>query len=480
MLAASAALASTAMAAQFVMYTPADSCDAIDRMDAIVNPGEIAAHTHQVFGANRASPNMTYDSLQESTCTTVGSAAHDANGADKSVYWHPSLYAEANDGSGYIRITSGGHKLYYRDVGNDADKKADPFEFPKNFHMVAGDQQRRTPDEDLDHQKIIEWICHTSGGQIPGVDQKSGFPKDVSDCDAYPGFVGSIHFPHCWNGQEPQPTQKDHMAYPEGDVQGGRCPSTHPIRLPHIFMENFFDLHKVANKIKPDSFVLSQGDPTGYGMHADFFNGWEMGAIPRLYEDCPQPYYGNSDIGTCPAFEKMKMGVKNTDCKVDVNFEENNDTPGKYLPGCNPISKVHPAPKHEAAALGVCSNECNMLGGDDDSSYAPAAYAPVAQKHADSYQKHAPAPPSDGSSDKASKTTFTTNVVAPAPTPYHKPAKAAKPEDDTVVWVTEVITVTAKVDGPAPTHDSPAPPSYAKDRRVNHLKYHKHHHPGKN
>ncbi|MGG6498559.1 UNVERIFIED_CONTAM: DUF1996 domain-containing protein, partial [Bacteroidetes bacterium 56_B9] len=81
--------------------------------------------------ASNAASDMTYESLQKSKCTTVGNAAGAGNAADKSVYWVPSLFGQAKDGSGYVRIPSGGHKLYYRDVGNANDKKAEPFEFPK-------------------------------------------------------------------------------------------------------------------------------------------------------------------------------------------------------------------------------------------------------------------------------------------------------------------------------------------------------------
>ncbi|KAF7194619.1 hypothetical protein HII31_04125 [Pseudocercospora fuligena] len=359
-----AAMASTAMGAQFVMYTPGGDDTAVERMDSIVTPGGISAHVHQIFGANKMSPDMTYDSLQESDCTTVSNAAGDGNAADKSVYWHPALFAEASDGSGYIRIPTSGHKLYYRDVGNTADKKADPFEFPKGFRMVAGDQTLRAANSDSQHQTITEWICHSSGSQNKG--ENGGFPTGVSDCDAYPGFNGAIHFPHCWNGEDfDQSKPGAHVSYPEGDVQAGPCPSSHPIRVPHIFIENQFDLHKVKDQVKPDSFVLAQGDPTGYGWHADFFNGWESGAIPELMKSCPAPYYGNADIGTCPSFKKFS--TKSSDCKLKTTFDEDVSGPTKFLPGCNPISSTSPAPKMSIAALGVCTDTCSAASGSSGS-----------------------------------------------------------------------------------------------------------------
>ncbi|GIZ45513.1 hypothetical protein CKM354_000867600 [Cercospora kikuchii] len=452
--AAAAALATTAHAAQFVMYSPGSDIDLVERADAIVTPGKISAHVHQIFGASNAASDMTYESLQKSKCTTVGNAAGAGNAADKSVYWVPSLFGQAKDGSGYVRIPSGGHKLYYRDVGNANDKKAEPFEFPKGFFMVAGDQTRRAANNDS-RVLTTEWICHCKSGQNNGVDQKTGFPADVSNCDSYPGFAGSLHFPHCWNGKMPKVNDNSHMAYPEGDVQSGPCPSSHPTRLPHIFLENFYDLAKVADKIKPNSFSLSQGDPTGYGLHADFFNGWDEGAIPKLFDDCPQPYYGNSDVGTCPSFQGFD--TKNTDCKLTPEFKENVDSPGKYLPGCNPITTDNPAQKMKPAPLGVCSNECTPASGASEDS--PASYE---------------APPSYGSSksQKTQSTTLATKQAASTPAGYSKPEapKADEKDDDNVVYVTAMVTVTA------PGEAAATPAGYAQHKRHEHIHRHKRHH----
>ncbi len=202
--ASAALLLSQVQANQFVMYTgtTVDNGDdnAVERADPIIAPGILSQHVHQIFGSNGFAPGVTYESLQKSSCTTVGAANGDSNIADKSIYWHPALFAEASDDSGYIRIPTLGHKFYYKDAGSGT--KREPFEFPQGFRMLAGNPFMRAPG-DLPSQNITQWVCHASSGWNQGT--AGGFPDDVTDCDQYPGFNGAIHFPHCWNGADFNP-----------------------------------------------------------------------------------------------------------------------------------------------------------------------------------------------------------------------------------------------------------------------------------
>lgn len=225
-----AALAAAAAAQQFVQYTPGGDDTSVQRIDPIITPGQymypdhrygiltflpgkLAGHVHQLFGANRLSPELTYESLQQSSCTTVGAADGTGNSQDKSIYWHPAMYAKKSDGSGdYMKIPTSGHKLYYKNAGSG--KAREPFEFPRGFRMIAGDPFMRGPaPADGGRQNITQWICHGSNGRNQGTD--GGFPTGITDCDAYPGFNGAIHFPHCWNGNDYNPANPSaHMEYP--------------------------------------------------------------------------------------------------------------------------------------------------------------------------------------------------------------------------------------------------------------------------
>lgn len=160
-LASSAAwLLSQAVAQQFVMYTPVVDDTTVQRIDPILAPGTISQHVHQVFGSNALKPKVTYDSLQTAGCTTVGDASGNGNAADKSIYWHPALFMEAKNDTGYVRVPTAGHKLYYKNAGTGTPRS--PFEFPKGFRMLAGNPFMRAPAENVQRQNITQWICHDS------------------------------------------------------------------------------------------------------------------------------------------------------------------------------------------------------------------------------------------------------------------------------------------------------------------------------
>ena len=158
---------------------------------------------------------------------------------------------ERKDGPGYIRVPTNGHKLYYLDIGRG--EKVQPFEFPHGFRILAGDPFLRGPASNPD---ITLWKCSTGGAYNVGDD--GGFLTRVFTCSDYPYFYNSVEFPHCWNGNDFNPSDPAaHMAYPDGDIRGGSCPSSHPKRLPHLFIENFFNLDSVADQVKADSFTLA-------------------------------------------------------------------------------------------------------------------------------------------------------------------------------------------------------------------------------
>lgn len=78
-----------------------------ERADPIVNPGQVAGHAHTIMGGNGFGFSMDFRQARASTCTTCRVTA------DRSNYWVPSLYYQAQNGS-FISVKQvGGALIYY-------------------------------------------------------------------------------------------------------------------------------------------------------------------------------------------------------------------------------------------------------------------------------------------------------------------------------------------------------------------------------
>jgi len=71
------------------------------------------------------------------------------------------------------------------------------------------------------------------------------------------------------------------MAYPtSGSVRDGACPLSHPVRLPSIQLEYTWYTSSAIPGIPLEGNVFwAFGDSTGYGIHADFVNGWDIDVL---------------------------------------------------------------------------------------------------------------------------------------------------------------------------------------------------------
>lgn len=385
---------------QFVQYSPTEYSAtqddfAIQRFDPILNPSGPAAHVHQFFGASNLGQNMTTKSLQQSKCTNVGSGS-DGNSQDMSTYWIPALYAKSSASGSkdqYVKIKSRGHKLYYQWRGSSSDQQIVPFGFPADFRMIGGNSFARSADPTAG-KNIVQWICHTENSDSTWVygDDYGSFPKGVKYCHGADGLAVTIQMPHCWNGQAfDAKNPSAHISYAKGDPVNGDCPTLHPIKLPHIFIENFFQFDSdQAATVELDSFVLAAGDTTGYSFHLDFFNGWQDGAIDTLMKNSmdQQVNHGagpNEAIVALPAYKGD--GKVSSNCKPDnglIYSEANLNGPRANLPGCNPIQAAPgPAYRYAVGALGITDDSTCVKGalGDahvESGNYPDDGSAPVA------------------------------------------------------------------------------------------------------
>ncbi|CCF43533.1 WSC domain-containing protein, partial [Colletotrichum higginsianum] len=129
------------------------------------------------------------------------------------------------------------------------------------------------------------------------------------------------------------------MAWPsrKGASSGGRknCPEGW-IHVPHMFFEVYFDTPKFAGRWTPGQgaqpFVLSNGDASGYSLHADFIAAWDQDVLQQIIDNCNA---GSSGMDKCPGL--LKGLNTNKDCKIDSPLQEVTDGILDKLPGDNPL-----------------------------------------------------------------------------------------------------------------------------------------------
>lgn len=178
--------------------------------------------------------------------------------------------------------------------------------------------------------------------------QKETNGMEQTDC--INGLRAQVHFQSCWDGLNLYKSDQSHVAYMSG-IDNGKCPSTHPVPLPHLF----FEVYYFPNKIRQDGgeFVWSMGDTTGYGFHGDFLNGWNSTTLKNaidakclttgssgLIDDCPifKPYHWNTASWNCPQRHPM------IDEPMNGMIDE--------LPGCIKITR---GPENAASSDMSCS-----------------------------------------------------------------------------------------------------------------------------
>ncbi|KAF2629663.1 hypothetical protein BU25DRAFT_321993, partial [Macroventuria anomochaeta] len=300
------------------------------RIDPALYPGEQSPHLHSFDGGNALSTSSNFDGQMGSTCTTARIKS------DKSLYWRSTLFWNGNN-TGFYRVPEKAAKIYYK--SGDGSAWANVTEFPEDFNMIAGDPLKRS---DGDNPGGIRWACH----QPDGRDDKiftNNFPTGFQSCNY--GFATEVTFPSCWNGQKLNPSDPSaHMAYPtNGGVGLENCPTTHrAARFPTIFIEFWYDISSFDGQYSSSSspWILSNGDPTGYSMHADFLNGWEKGVLAKATGET-----GGCNCGCSCGNDEMKQcfGTDNVNDDGDSNFKQCSASPSdattRYdkLPGCNPI-----------------------------------------------------------------------------------------------------------------------------------------------
>ncbi|BEI82053.1 hypothetical protein CcaverHIS002_0212130 [Cutaneotrichosporon cavernicola] len=306
-----------ARAGTFVVDVPGTLT--VSRMDPIANPA----------GLNTPEEQLAAE------CTTV------QIGDDKSNYWAPSLYwINAN---GTYTLLPHALKIYYLFQTGVQKTHA----FPPGLRMISGIAMRRDPGHIAAQGFDINMSPYNA--DIPYNHQY--LPNGTTYPDPPPGnyIHMNIGFPFC--GRADQALDSDgHFSHMSWGIDGGgnwepnnhigKCPESHPILYPRIFLENFYyitpEMKAQWNKSGPN-FILSNGDTTGVTFHADFVNGWKTETLQAAVEEC---FDTGHDIGSCAPFVPTLNATENErQCRYqgqipaeDVGFSG----PIEHLPGCNP------------------------------------------------------------------------------------------------------------------------------------------------
>ncbi|KAF2015096.1 WSC-domain-containing protein [Aaosphaeria arxii CBS 175.79] len=297
-----------------------------ERIDPIVNPGAVSGHLHTISGGSGFGPSMTFEQARNSTCSSCQIKE------DMSNYWTPQLYVKKKDGTfqpvpvvGDGKDANGGMTVYYLQRGEDGEKL---HAFPEGFRMLAGDTFKRNFTGGLDAQ-AISFACLGAGK-----DETNEIPN--YNCPG--GLRAQIFFPACWNGNDLDSLDhRSHVSYPAGkNYNTGACPKEFPVHLISIFYEILYDIDQFEDQWTGDQhpFVFANGDPTGYGFHGDFVNGWNVGTLQKAVDTCLDD---SGAVSKCDAVT-MYTDAECNACKLPELINEQVDGSLEELPGCNPIT----------------------------------------------------------------------------------------------------------------------------------------------
>ncbi|KAI0914224.1 hypothetical protein F4823DRAFT_395083 [Ustulina deusta] len=268
----------------------------VARIDPIVDFAKVAGHAHTVQGSSGFGISATYDDLINGNCTSC------AVKQDKSAYWTPAMYFLDSETGEFSPVPQVGGMLAYYLIRGDKVTA-----FPAGFQMLAGSNYRRdytVGDPYSPDPPQSSWVALKQTGQSDLEQRAIGFNcmnyyvppepslyrhympnKTWTDANCPDGLRLEVMFPSCWNGEVDSDDHKSHVAYPDL-VGNGNCPDTHTQRLVTLFFETIWNTNATQFQGKSGSFVMANGDRTGFGYHGDFMTGWDPAFLQEAIDTC--------------------------------------------------------------------------------------------------------------------------------------------------------------------------------------------------
>ncbi|KAI9631779.1 uncharacterized protein MKK02DRAFT_3557, partial [Dioszegia hungarica] len=292
------------------------------RLDPLVQPGIVSAHTHIFGGSNRVTADANFASITAADCTTAPITI------DKSLYWAPILYYKDEQSKYHVMSGDGLVTYWFYHIGKD-DPDSFP-ELPDDFRMVAGDMKRNSLDLSRAPDQAVTFQCFG-----PGYSMRLPYIPADFECET---IRPQVSFPNCWDTKNAYKSDNSHVAYGEGDYMYGKCPPGFK-RIPTLFLETVYKpalMLGAKYKWRAGSLVFSYGDNFGLTFHADWMNGFPKGALNKAYDECKNTLDGQ--VTSCPYFQKSIQAEPARDCTVQgniVNEAVGIQAPLDHLPGNN-------------------------------------------------------------------------------------------------------------------------------------------------
>lgn len=298
------------------------------RLDPIVDPGTVGAHAHRVFGASYFAQNLSTATEMQSLADCTVAPIQD----DKSLYWVPQVYHYYLNGT-YIAYPVTDILIYYH---SHAPVGVEIYPWPDNFNMLAGNPNRRVVNFTDPNLNALTWKCNQE------TTITYGFPYKA--CET---LRQRVTFPSCWDGVTPDDASyTTHLTYPTDSITGYYCPDAFPKKLVVIQLEVEFDTSAFPfNGASKTTYVLANGDTSGFGIHGDFANGWKATTFQRFLDECrymnaTDEYGGANNPQNCPAllesYSEEAMYACTPSSKV-VDETVGAVQPITALPGCNAL-----------------------------------------------------------------------------------------------------------------------------------------------